>query len=78
MERLRQKRPRLVLDWDEYSKLRDQVLKRDGWKCQNCGSSIDLHVHHLVKRSNLGSDALENLITLCSNCHRQRHGNSSA
>ena len=38
MERLRQKRPRLVLTSDEYDRLRILVLERDGWKCQSCGS----------------------------------------
>ena len=34
------------------------------WRCRNFGSSKDLHVHHLAKRSKLGDDALYNLITL--------------
>jgi 5-methylcytosine-specific restriction endonuclease McrA len=74
MQELRQKRPRLKLDPEEYNSLRNRVLERDGWRCQSCGSSKDLHVHHLNKRSELGDDALDNLITLCASCHRQRHG----
>ena len=62
MQRLRQKRPRFKLGIEEYNLLRQRVLERDGWRCQNCGSSKDLHAHHLVKRSKLGDDALENLI----------------
>jgi 5-methylcytosine-specific restriction endonuclease McrA len=49
------------------------VLERDSWRCQNCGSSGDLHVHHLAKRSKLGDDALDNLITLCATCHSRVH-----
>jgi 5-methylcytosine-specific restriction endonuclease McrA len=74
MQQLRQKRPRLKLSVEEYDALRDRVLKRDAWRCQDCGSSKDLHVHHLAKRSRLGDDALDNLMTLCASCHRQRHG----
>jgi 5-methylcytosine-specific restriction endonuclease McrA len=51
MERLRQKRPRLVLKSEEYEQLSACVLQRDGWKCQCCGISKSLHVHHLVHRS---------------------------
>jgi 5-methylcytosine-specific restriction endonuclease McrA len=73
MQRLRQKRPRLKLSIEDYNSLRNRVLERDGWRCQNCGSSKDLHVHHLEKRSKLGDDALDNLITLCANCHQGQH-----
>jgi hypothetical protein len=51
---------------------RKRVLNRDGWKCQSCGTSANLQVHHLVRRSHLGPDALENLMTLCAGCHRAR------
>ena len=73
MERLRQKRPRLVLERREYSALRNRILDRDGWKCQSCGSSLNLQIHHLIPRSKLGPDASENLITLCNNCHTHYH-----
>jgi ATP-dependent DNA helicase RecQ len=71
---LRQKKPRIRLDPEEYCALRNQVLERDGWRCQNCGSSRDLQIHHLKPRSQLGSDLLQNLITLCAGCHGKLHG----
>jgi hypothetical protein len=40
------RRPRLRLDADSYRKLRAEVLKRDGWRCQTCGSSDDLQEGH--------------------------------
>lgn len=52
------------------------VLNRDNYKCQHCkGKSKDskLEVHHMVYRSNGGSDEQENLITLCSTCHYKLH-----
>ena len=73
LQQLRQKRPRLKLRIDEYKLLHRRVLERDGWRCQSCGSSKDLHVHHLRKRSKLGNDALDNLIVLCACCHRSQH-----
>jgi len=64
---------RIKLDSESYSKLHRQVLKRDGWRCQVCGSMQHLQVHHLKFRSHSGSDSEENLITLCAQCHAQAH-----
>lgn len=52
------------------------VLDRDKHNCQNCkGKSKDsrLEVHHVIFRSNGGSDEESNLITLCKNCHDKVH-----
>jgi 5-methylcytosine-specific restriction endonuclease McrA len=76
MGRLRQKQPRFVLNQEDYDQLKERVLNRDGWKCQCCGTSANLQVHHLVRRSQLGPDALENLMTLCAGCHRREHNQS--
>jgi 5-methylcytosine-specific restriction endonuclease McrA len=73
MEKRRQKRPRVALAAEEYGQLRIRILQRDGWKCQCCGSSVNLQVHHLKFRGRLGSDVLDNLITLCVDCHSKEH-----
>ena len=73
MTGLRPKRPRLRLDPKAYRRLHHQVLARDGWRCQNCGSLTDLHVHHIHPRGLLGNDAEGNLITLCAKCHKDVH-----
>jgi 5-methylcytosine-specific restriction endonuclease McrA len=46
-----------------------RVLERDGWRCQKCGSLENLQVHHQIKRSQQGDDALANLVTLCAYHH---------
>ena len=74
MTQLRSKRPRLRLDPESYRRLRQQVLERDGWRCQYCGHSTQLEVHHVQSRSRLGDDAERNLITLCASCHQDVHG----
>jgi HNH endonuclease len=56
-----------------YRELRNQVLERDGWRCQWCGSLAGVEVHHLVHRSRAGADSAENLIALCAACHRLAH-----
>ena len=52
------------------------VLNRDNYSCQNKGCKTKekrLEVHHIVFRSNEGSDEPENLITLCKYCHDGVH-----
>jgi hypothetical protein len=53
------------------------VFERDAWRCTipGCRSYRNLHAHHIRFRSRGGSDALENLTTLCA-AHHQRgvHG----
>lgn len=63
----------LRLDPVSYESLRQQVLRRDGWRCQLCGTISDLEVHHKEFRSHSGDDSEENLITLCVNCHASIH-----
>ena len=67
------KKPRLQLDSESYRELCQQVLCRDGWRCQACGSRSNLQAHHIQLRSQSGDDAEDNLITLCTKCHAQAH-----
>jgi len=73
MAGLTRKSPRIRLDAKIYGRLRRQVLERDGWRCQYCGTCGGLEIHHIQRRSQLGHDREENLITLCAGCHRQLH-----
>ncbi|ARU63911.1 hypothetical protein CBW65_13955 [Tumebacillus avium] len=43
---------------------------RDDYACQICYNDLDLEVHHIVPRQFGGSHNEDNLITLCSSCHR--------
>ena len=61
------------LDPLPYESLRQQILRRDGWRCQSCGTMSNLEVHHKQFRSHSGHDSEENLITLCSMCHASVH-----
>ena len=56
-----------------------KVLNRDNYICQHCkGRRKDskLEVHHIIYRSNGGSDEEDNLITLCHTCHKGVHSKS--
>jgi 5-methylcytosine-specific restriction endonuclease McrA len=67
------RRSQIRLDWDAYPELRQQVLERDGWRCQYCGRREQLEVHHLLSRAQRGADTELNLIALCALCHSQLH-----
>jgi 5-methylcytosine-specific restriction endonuclease McrA len=69
-----QKRRRIRKGPKPYATLRGEVLERDGWRCQKCGSFRNLDVHHMRRRSAQGDDAETNLITLCRECHQIMHG----
>ena len=63
----------LRLDFLSYERLRQQILNRDGWRCQCCGTMSNLEVHHREFRSHSGADSKENLITLCTAYHARMH-----
>ena len=69
---MRPKAARLQLDPVSYESLH-QILRRDGWRCQSCGTMSNLEVHHREFRSHSGADSEENLITLCTACHARVH-----
>lgn len=59
-----------------YENLRAMILDRDGYLCRYCkGKHKDskLDVHHIVYRTNGGSNDPSNLITLCHTCHKKLH-----
>ena len=55
--------------------IRQEVLDRDNWRCQNpeCGKAGQMEVHHLRAVKDGGSDAQTNLITYCRDCHIALH-----
>ena len=52
-----------------YNSIRQEVLKRDNYKCQHCSSSEKLEIHHIDPYRNSQNDELDNLLTLCKTCH---------
>jgi hypothetical protein len=56
---------------------REAVFVRDSYTCQVCGKSVKdgavLAVHHIVPRSNGGTNRLNNLLTVCTGCHTSRN-----
>ena len=59
-----------------FENIKSYVLFRDNYSCQHCkGKSKDsnLHVHHIIYRSQGGSNTTDNLICLCKTCHDKLH-----
>ncbi len=58
-----------------WSEIRRAVLSRDGHRCQipGCISDTNLTIHHIVPKSDGGSNEISNLVTLCEGCHRDIH-----
>lgn len=61
------------------------VLHRDRYTCQKCKkqnrgtkSGIKFHVHHIIFRSNGGTNTPHNLVTLCDGCHKKLHNHKNA
>jgi len=73
MNEISPRNPRVRLAPDAYDGLRQHVLKRDNWRCQNCGCLENLEVHHKKLRSQGGDDSELNLMTLCNSCHSYEH-----
>lgn len=56
---------------------RERIKRRDRYECQqkDCSSTSNLQVHHLYYRPNMdGLIPDHHLITLCRDCHKERHG----
>ena len=56
-----------------WSAIRYEVMERDGFKCFCCPTTYPLHIHHLKPVKNGGCPDVENLLTLCKECHAEAH-----
>ncbi len=57
MKSVRFRRPPIKLDQESYRILHEEVLRRDGGRCQRYGSLRDRQVHHVQSHSLVGDDA---------------------
>lgn len=55
---------------------RHNIFKRDGHKCQYCGTSKELTLDHLIPRSKGGKSSWINLVTACKGCNTKKGDNS--
>ena len=54
---------------------RNRVFERDNYRCQRCGTGGKLQAHHIKQWADdvEGRFDLDNGITLCVDCHAERH-----
>lgn len=63
--------------WEDVAR---RVRMRDRHRCRQCGSTVNLEVHHLTYRDSAGrsivgreAEYMDKLITLCAECHQRIH-----
>ena len=57
---------------EKWKAIRDEVLQRDQNLCQECKSTPAVEVHHKTY-DNLFNEKLEDLISVCKDCHIEIH-----
>lgn len=63
-----------VTNYDAWKKLTSQVFERDKYTCHYCGQvGGKLECDHIIPFSSGGDDTLENLVTACMKCNRQKY-----
>lgn len=57
------------------SYLRHLCFERDNWECQKCHTTKNLHCHHIsgYTQNKILANDIENVITLCKECHKEVH-----
>ena len=70
-------RDRRVYDWyvnnsQLWQNTREWALQRAEYKCEKCGVSFPLQVHH-KSYSRLGKEHPDDLVVLCQDCHDKEH-----
>lgn len=51
---------------------RKNIIRRDGFRCQYCGSRDKLTIDHVLPRSRGGRDVWENLVAACVPCNNRK------
>lgn len=61
------------IDIDLWSQIRNKVFERDSYTCQYCGQvGGELEVDHIFPFSRGGKETMDNLVTSCMKCNRNK------
>ena len=70
-----------LLQRSEWKRRRQEVYERDGWICRECDNHCTnrkgpdskrwIQAHHIRARRDGGGDGMDNLVTLCMECHHR-------
>lgn len=71
----RSRRYRKLLKDDRWNQRRQEIMRRDGFRCRRCGAKGKLNVHHrwYVYGRQPWQYPDRCLVTLCETCHRHVH-----
>ena len=62
------------IDSDEWKKISREQIKRAGYKCQICGSGMNLATHHITYDHIGCEDSFpDDLLVVCQQCHASIH-----
>lgn len=62
----------IQLPYKRVSMSRQNLYKRDGYKCVYCGQRDNLTLDHVIPRSKGGRDSWHNLVTACQRCNTEK------
>jgi 5-methylcytosine-specific restriction endonuclease McrA len=67
------------LNTSRWKRFADDVKRRDGYKCIQCGCKDNLQVHHKLyyQHRSPWDYTIDLLETLCGSCHKMKHENIS-
>jgi len=54
---------------------RKRIVAKRGEKCEQCGSKVQIELHHIKPMKEGGYHDDDNCILLCWLCHQKAHGN---
>ena len=62
----------IYLPFQKVSLTRQNLFRRDGFRCVYCGSGERLTLDHVVPRAQGGKTTWKNLVTACSRCNAKK------
>lgn len=60
------------LKYEHWRVIRTKFISERGGKCEDCGTTENLHIHHMHYRT-IGKEKKEDVEILCANCHEYKH-----
>jgi 5-methylcytosine-specific restriction endonuclease McrA len=70
-------RHHITLKYREVPLTKKNILRRDGFTCQYCGSALGpMTIDHVIPRRFGGTDSWENLVCACFKCNNRKGDNT--
>ena len=60
-----------------WRRIRDRVLKKDGFACRVCGAGASMVHHNLYRERELRGQSLRGMYAICAGCHKKVEFNES-